>query len=99
MERERTANVGVEDEKAVRTTFENGIAEMVEAASGSESLVFPQVFDRDLRVGARAILDEVAEDGFVVVANDEDLTDLGDFGDGGEAVRDDRVSGDLEERL
>lgn len=48
---------------------------------------------------ARALLDEVAEDGLVVVADDEDFLDLGDFGDGGEAVGDDGVAGDFEEGL
>jgi len=39
-----------------------------------------------MRVCARAVLDEVAEDGLIVVTNNEDLVDLGQFGDGSEAV-------------
>lgn len=49
-----------------------------------------------MRVGARAVLDEVTEDGLIVVADNEDLADGRDFGDGGEAVGDDGVAGDLE---
>jgi hypothetical protein len=41
-------------------------------------------------------LNERAEDGFVVVADDEDFFDLFDFGDGAEAVLDDGVARDLE---
>jgi len=62
-------------------------------------LVFAEVFDGDLRVCARAVFDEVAEDGFVVVADNEDFADVGEAGDGGEAVGDDGVAGDLEEGL
>lgn len=35
---------------------------------------------------------ELSEDTLIVVANDEDFTDLGDFGDGGEAMGDDGVA-------
>lgn len=52
-----------------------------------------------MRVCARAVLNEVAEDGLIVVSNNEDLVDLGKFGDGSEAVRDDGVAGDFEEWL
>lgn len=62
-------------------------------------MVLAQVADGDGRVGARAVLDEVAEDALVVVADDEDFADLGDAGDGGEAVGDDGVPGDFEEGL
>lgn len=50
-------------------------------------------------VCAAAVLDEVAEDALVVVADNEDLADLWDSCDGGEAVLNDGVSRDLEERL
>lgn len=53
----------------------------------------------DLRVCARAVLDEVAEDRLVVVANDEDFADLRDPSDSCKAMRDDRVAGDFEKRL
>lgn len=46
-----------------------------------------------------AVVDEGAEDGFFVVAYDEDFVDLRDFGDGAEAVFDDGVAGDFEEGL
>ena len=72
---------------------------MVQPARGSQGLVLAQVLNRDVGVCAVGVLDEVAEDGLVVVADDEDLADLGDFGDGGEAVLDDRVAGDFEEWL
>jgi len=39
-----------------------------------------------MRVCTRAVLDKVAEDGLIVVSNNEDLVDLGEFGDGSEAV-------------
>lgn len=48
---------------------------------------------------AVGVLDEVAEDGLVVVTNEEDLSDLGYSGDSIEAVLDDGLAGDLEERL
>jgi len=65
---------------------------VVEAAGGTEGLVLAEVFDGDGGVGAAAVFDEVAEDGFVVVADDEDFADLEDAGDGGEAVGDDGVA-------
>ena len=66
--------------------LENSIAEVVETASSSECLVLAQVLHGNVRVCARAVLDEVAEDGLIVVSNNEDLVDLGKFGDGSEAV-------------
>lgn len=72
---------------------------MVQTSGCTKSLVFAQVLDRDLWVGAGAVFDEVPEDGLVVVANKEDLADLWDAGDGGEAVLDDGVAGDFEKRL
>ena len=99
IQRERAADIGIEDEEAIGATFEDRVAEVVESAGGSQGLVFAQVADGDLGVGARAVFDEVAEDGFVVVADDEDFADFGDAGDGGEAVGDDGVAGDFEEGL
>jgi hypothetical protein len=52
LEREGATDVGVQDEEAIRTTFEDSIAEMVETTGGSEGLVFAQVADADMRVGA-----------------------------------------------
>jgi hypothetical protein len=37
-------------------------------------------------VGARAVLDEVSKDALLVVTNEENLANLLDFGDSGEAV-------------
>jgi hypothetical protein len=45
------------------------------------------------------VLDEVAEDGLVVVADEEDFGDLGDSGDSIEAVLDDGLAGHFEEGL
>lgn len=50
-------------------------------------------------VGSGAVLNEVAEDTLVVVADDEDLTNLGHPGDGSEAVLNNWVARDFEERL
>lgn len=50
-------------------------------------------------VGSGAVLNEVAEDALVVVADDEDLANLGHPGDSSEAVLNDRVARDFEERL
>lgn len=44
-------------------------------------------------------VDEGLEDGLLVVADDEDLLDLGDAGNGAEAVLDYRVACNGEERL
>jgi hypothetical protein len=62
-------------------------------------LVFTEVFDADLGRVLGAVFDEVAEDGLVIVADYEDFLDLWDFGDGAEAVFNNGVSGDVEERL
>lgn len=74
---------------------------MVETTSSTESLVFAKVLDGDARELLGGVLDEVAEDRLVVVSNDADLLDLfvGNASDGGEAVPDDGVAGDLEEGL
>lgn len=42
---------------------------MVQTASGTQGSVFAQVADRDVGVFAVGVLDEVAEDGLVVVAD------------------------------
>lgn len=84
--REGAADIGVEDEETVRTALQDSIAEMVEAASRSQSLVLSEIFDGDLRVSAPTVLNEVAEDCLIVVTDNEDLADLGEFGDGSEAV-------------
>jgi hypothetical protein len=39
-----------------------------------------------MRVCTGGVLNKVAEDGLIVVTDNEDLVDLGKFGDGSEAV-------------
>jgi len=75
------------------------ISEVEEPTSSSERLIFAQIADGDLRVFFCGILDERTEDGLVVVPNNEDFLDVADFGNCAEAVLDDGVTGDLEERL
>ncbi|KAI6757428.1 hypothetical protein HG531_003253 [Fusarium graminearum] len=101
IERERAADIGVEDKEALGAALEDSITEVVETTSGSKSLVLAQVLDGDAGELLGRVLDEVAEDGLVVVADDVDLLDLlvGNAGDGGEAVPDDGVAGDFEQRL
>lgn len=72
---------------------------MVEAACGAKGLVLAQVFNGEVGEGGGGVLDEVAEDGLVVVADEVDLVDGGDFGDGRQAVVDDGMAGDVEQRL
>jgi hypothetical protein len=101
LERERAADIGVEDKEALGAALEDGITEVVKATSGSKSLVLAQILDGDTRELLGRVLDEVAEDGLVVVADDVDLLNLlvGNAGDRGEAVPDDGVAGDFEQRL
>ena len=65
---------------------------MVQAACGAEGLILAEILDGDVWICSTAIFNEVAEDALIVVPNDEDFADLRDFGDGSEAVRDDRVA-------
>lgn len=72
---------------------------MVQAASSAEGFILAEVLDGDGGELLCRVLDEVAEDGLVVVTDDVDLLDLlvGDAGDGAQAVPDDGVAGDFEE--
>ena len=72
---------------------------MVKTTSRTECLVFAEILDADLWVCARAVLDEVAEYGLVVVADDKNFVNLRDTSDCLEAVLDDWVASDLEEWL
>lgn len=99
VQREGAADVGIDDEEALRVALEDGIAEVVQAAGGAQGLVFPQVLELDVGEIVGGFLDEVAENRLVVVADDEDLLDLGDLCDGAEAVLYNGVSGDVEKRL
>ena len=98
-EGEGAADVGVEDEEAVGPALEDGVAEVVQAAGGAEGLILSQVADGDGGELLGRVLDEVAEDGLVVVADDVHLLNDGDAGDGRQAVPDDGVAGHLEQRL
>lgn len=101
LEGKRAADIGVEDEESLRAALEDSIAEVVETTSRSKSLVLAQVLDGDGGELLGGVLDEIAEDGLVVVADNVDLLDLlvGDASDGRQAVPDDRVTGDFEQRL
>lgn len=99
VEGEGAADVRVQDEEALGLALEDGVAEVVQAAGGAQGLVLAQVLDGEVGEVGGGILDEVAEDGLVVVADEVDLVYGGDFGDGGQAVVDDGVAGDVEEGL
>lgn len=99
VEGKRAADVGVEDEEALGLALEDGIAEVVQPTSGAERLVFAEVLDGEVGVGDGRILDEVTKDGFVVVADQVDFLNRGDFRNSGQAVVDDRMAGDFKQRL
>lgn len=69
---------------------------MVEPASGTQCLIFAQILNAQVWKLLASILDEVAEDRFVVVTNQNDFAETGDFSDSFQGVRDDRVAGDFE---
>lgn len=98
-QRERAADVGVEDEEALGAALEDGISEVVQTAGGAQCLVLAQIPQVNAGEFLGRVLDEVAEDGLVVVADDVDFLDLLDAGNGREAVPDDGVAGDFEEGL
>jgi hypothetical protein len=101
VEGKRAAHISVEDEEAFGPTLEDGITEVVQTTSGAESFVLAEILDGDRRELFGGVLDEVTEDRLVVVTDDVDLLDLlvGDAGDRAEAVPDDGVTGDFEERF
>lgn len=72
---------------------------MVETAGRAEGGVLAKVLERERGELAGPLLDKGCEDGFVVVTNQNDLLDGGDFGDGDERVVDQGVAGDFEEGL
>ena len=72
---------------------------MVKTTGGAECLVFAQVGDFELGEFPRRVLDEVTEDVFLVVADQDDFLDVVDLADGLEAVPDDGVAGHIEEGL
>lgn len=93
LQRERAADVGVEDEEALGAALEDGISEVVQSTSSAQRLVLAQISQVDAGELLGRVLDEVAEDGLVVVADDVDFLDLLDAGNGREAVPDDGVAG------
>lgn len=99
LQRERAADVGIEDKEALGAALEDGISEVVQTTSGAQRLVLAQISQVDAGELLGRVLDEVAEDGLVVVADDVDVLDLLDAGNGREAVPDDGVAGDFEEGL
>lgn len=55
--------------------------------------------DAELGVVLGGVFDELAEDGLVVVSDQDHFADVGNLGDGLQAVTEDGVTGDFEERL
>lgn len=96
---EGAADVSVEDEDALGLALQDGIAEMVETASGAQSRIFTQVLHLELRELLGGVLNEVAEDSFIVVADEDDLTNIGDLGESFQAMVDYRMTGDFKEGL
>lgn len=99
VEGEGAADVRVQDEEALRLALQDGVAEVVQATGGAQGLVLAQVLDGEVWEVGGGIFDEIAEDGLVIIADEVDLVYGGDFGDGGQAVVDDGVAGDIEEGL
>jgi hypothetical protein len=93
------AHVRVEDEKALRSPLQDDVAEVVEAAGRTQRLVLAEVFDRQARELLRRIFDEVAEDALLVVSDQVDLLNGLDFLNCGQAVPDDGVARNVEQRL
>ena len=98
-QRERGADIGVEHKQLLGPALQYHVAEVVETARCAQRLVFAEVLNAQVRPAGRDGVDELLEDGLLVVADDEDLLDLGDVCDGAEAVLDYGVAGDGEERL
>lgn len=72
---------------------------MVQAARSAQGLVLSQVSQVDAGELSGRVLDKVAEDRLIVVADDVDLLDLLDARNGVEAVPDDGVASNVKERL
>ncbi len=72
---------------------------MVESSSCSQSLVFAQVVDSDLWEFLRGVFDEVAEDRLVILSDHADFFDVRYLCDGGEAMPNNRMPSNFEERL
>lgn len=95
-QRERTADIRIQHEEAFRLAFQDGIAEVVETASGSQRGVFSQVLDLQLRELLGRVLDEITEDGLVIVTDQNNFPESRNLRNSLEAMVDDGVAGDLE---
>ena len=96
---ERAADVGIDDKESIGSTLQYGVTEVIETTSCSQGLIFSKVLDLDLGKFAGGVFDEVTEHALVVVPNDDDFSDIRDFGDGSQAVPDDGMASDIEEWL
>lgn len=72
---------------------------MIKTTCCAQCLVFAEVFDAQLWEAIGDGVDERLEDGLLIVADNEDFLDLRDAGNGAEAVLDNWVACDREERL
>lgn len=72
---------------------------MVKSASGSQGLIFSEVFDGELWVIERPPLDVWGEDRLVIVTDENDLLNSGRLCESFEVVPNDGMSSDVEERL
>jgi hypothetical protein len=72
---------------------------VVESSCGSQCLVLAQVYDLNFRELLARVLDEVAENTFLVISNYANLLDIWDLRNGGKAVPDNRVTSDFEQGL
>jgi hypothetical protein len=72
---------------------------MVQASCRAQCLVFPEVLDAQVWEVVRDGVDKRLEDGLLIIADNKDFLDLGDACDGTEAVLDNGVTCDREERL
>lgn len=99
LEREGAADIGIEDKETFRPSFENGISEVIKTTSGAERLILAEVGDLELTELARRVSDEVPEDRFFVVTDEDDFLDTFNLGDRFQAVPDDRMTSDIEKWL
>jgi hypothetical protein len=98
-ERERAANIGIQDEDAFRVSLKDSITEVVETSGGTEGGVFTEVADLEAGELGGPLPDRSGEDSLVVVSDKDNLLDRGDLGDGAERVPDQGVAGDFKEGL
>lgn len=72
---------------------------MIETTCSAKSLIFSEILDLDLRKLSGRVLDQISEDVFFVIANEDDFLDLWDLGNGFEAVPDNWVARDIKQWL